>query len=208
MGTAYKKLAKKAALELKVSDLVYITLPTAKDPALIRVPAFVSGIDCRWLHVVYCGHNSRMISDLMFGVYGDTWYLEVVNGFTVDTPAGTLHVWDKDDSEYPGVMIDLYPDGFSEDAESITLAMTEYIPGGEGLCGWDPSRPWLSQQEIDEVPVERIVDGDGRPIKDKSQVTMNSKHTVTAGLVTRTWPDEVGDQDYHKRTFHIVHTRS
>lgn len=100
--------------------------------------------------------------------------------FTIDTPHGTLHVYDKKDKEYPGIWVDLL-----HDDKDITLSMIEYIPGGESLCGFDPYHPEKALKERREVPESRR-DGD----------------EVTPGFVTRAWPDDCHDGDEHVRTFH------
>lgn len=104
----------------------------------------------------------------------------------VPTPDGDIVAYDKRDSEYPGVMIDLVRPG----EQSIGLAMVEYITGGEGISGYDPQHPELAAMEEAEVPPERRrLDEDGR-------------EECTAGIVTRSWPNETADVDFHKRTFH------
>lgn len=102
--------------------------------------------------------------------------------FTVETPHGTLHVFDKEDEEYPGTWITLQqPDGYE-----ATLAMVEYIPGGEALCDYNPqSRSEMRRQE-NEVPESR-----------------REGNHISAGFVTRSWPDDTHDGDNHNRTFHI-----
>lgn len=100
--------------------------------------------------------------------------------FTVETPHGTLHVFDKKDPEYPGVWVNLQqPDG-----NDIALAMVEYIPGGESLSGYSPNDPALMRRERAEVPESR-----------------RNGQTVTEGFVTRAWSDDAHDSD-HTRTFH------
>ena len=194
----YTKLSKEDAVGIPADTLVYITCDAK---ALHQCPSFVLGCVPDGCLVAVCGQQSPSPDDeFPFSTYGDDWYVEIQNGFTIETPDGTLHVWGKQGDNYPGVYVDLYLPGIST---PIGLAMTEYTPGGEGLCGFDPNRPWLTQAELDEVPAERIADKNGQPIPDKDGVTPNSDHTITAGLVTRAWPDEVHDQDYHKRTFHI-----
>ena len=102
-------------------------------------------------------------------------------GFTVDTPHGTLHVYDKKDNEYPGVWVDLV----QEDGRDVTLAMVEYISGGEGLSDFDPRHPEVMRRQREEVPECR-----------------RSGDEVTAGFVTRSWPDDNHDEEGHNRTFH------
>ncbi len=101
--------------------------------------------------------------------------------FEVDTPHGTLYIHDKCDPSYPGVWVDLkQPDG-----RDITLAMVEYIPGGEGLADYDPRNPAEMHRQQNEVPDSR-----------------REGNEVTAGFVTRSWPDDSAHDDQHNRTFH------
>ena len=114
---------------------------------------------------------------------------DVEDGFTVDTPDGVLHAFnDGGGNKYPGIRIDLYR---PKDPNPISLSMTEYVPGGEPVWADD-----------DDIPVERIADKDGKPIICKGEVTDASGHTVTAGLVSRAWPNEIAEEDCHKRVFH------
>lgn len=101
--------------------------------------------------------------------------------FTVDTPHGTLRIYDKEDPEYPGVWIGI----LQPDNQEITLAMVEYIPGGEGLSdNWPKNRSEMRRQE-NEVPQSR-----------------RNGNAVSAGFVTRSWPSEAQDMDTCYRTFH------
>jgi len=101
--------------------------------------------------------------------------------FEIDTPHGTLEVYNKDDDEYPGVWIDLQqPSG-----QNVTLAMVEYIPGGEGIADYNPYTPKEMQRQEAEVPPSR-----------------REGESVSPGFVTRSWPDEIHDEDNHHRTFH------
>lgn len=202
MEEKFNKLTQDAAETLAYNALVYIT---ALASGLTRVPALVSNCDASWLRVTYNGECGPISQDFSFFSYGDAWFAEREEGFMVETPVGVLHAWDKKESEYPGICINLYPTGCTGDALPITLAMTEYIPhDGEGLCGWDRGCLSRTEEEINEVPVERMVDNNGEPIAHKMGVTASSGHIITAGLVTRSWPNEADDMDYHKRTFHIV----
>lgn len=122
--------------------------------------------------------------------YGKDWWVEVENGFTVETPHGTLHAYDKNNSEYPGVMVDLFVPG---DDVPIGLAMTEYIPSSsEGMSDYIPGQPMEMWAQFKEIPNRRIA----------TDPETNDLY-VTAGFVTRAWPDEVHAEDKHKRVFHF-----
>ena len=151
---------------------------------------------------VYIGPNVEAMQDEMpLSSYGNQWNLHLEDGFLVNTPDGILHAYSKRDPEYPGISVYLYR---SEDEQPIGLSMTEYIPGGEGLCGWDPNNPGLARQEIAEVPVERIETEDGKPVTNKYGITPANagNYRISAGLVTRAWEDELSDVDSHRRVFH------
>lgn len=194
----YKELTYKEVTALPVFALAYISWAGQS-----KVPAFIlpyynlkDG-----LGFVY-GENAKDIKTewLPFETYMEEWTVDVENGITVDTPDGVLHAFDGGGGEYPGIRIDLYR---PNDPQPISLSMTEYIPGGEGIYGYDPIHPGRQTEEYDEVPLERIVDKDGKPIACKGEITNKSGHTVSAGLVSRAWPNEIADEDYHKRVFHI-----
>lgn len=108
------------------------------------------------------------------------------NSFIVQTPHGMLHVYDKKESEYPGVYIDL----LHADGSTTTLAMVEYIPGGEGICDYNPTWSVEMVRQEAEVPLERIE-------KDEE-----GNDRISAGFVTRGWPDEEHEEDRHFRIFH------
>lgn len=118
--------------------------------------------------------------DWEFSLY-DPVHPQKEKDFTVETPHGTLHVMDKGDKEYPGTWIFLQqPEG-----NEIALAMVEYIPGGEALCDYTPqNRSEMIRQE-NEVPQSR-----------------REGQYISAGFVTRSWPDDSHDEEYHNRTFH------
>jgi len=128
--------------------------------------------------------ENRYISadeELKFQIQPTPLHSPPEHDFSLDTPHGTLHIYDKQDDEYPGVWIDLQQPGTAD----ITLAMVEYIPGGEGLSDYIPSRPDEMRRQLEEVPETR-----------------RTGTQVTAGFVTRSWPDDTHDNDTHKRTFH------
>ena len=103
-----------------------------------------------------------------------------------DKPDGLGFLYGKDAKDYS---ITCLPQ--PQEHYPISLAMTEYVPGGE-----------LVSPDNDDVPTERIVDKDGKPIVCRGEITETSGHTVTAGLVSRAWPNENTDPDTHKRVFH------
>lgn len=194
----YKELSYEEVTTLAPNTVVYITwCGHVRQPAFIMPHpdkkdglSFLFGDDVKNVNFKW----------FPFETYKTNWKAEVQAGITVETPDGTLHAYNVGGDEYPGIAIDLYrPD----DPCPIGLSLTEYISGGECLCGLDPKRPELSDEEIAEVPVERIMDADGNPVTSRDGISRNSDHRVSAGLVTRAWPDEVHNKDYHKRVFHI-----
>jgi len=196
----YKKLNKDEVQSLPVNSLVYVT---SECDNLTRTPAFTMGMSGESGFSFVTGQTLDAINSHVYllSAYGYGWHIEIENGFTVDTPDGVLHAIDSGgDEDYPGIRIDLHRDG---NDIPISLSMTEYIPGGEGVYGYDPAHPAQMQDEFDEVPLERIVDEKGESIASKSEVTTHSGHTVSAGLVSRAWPDEAHNEAYHKRVFHI-----
>lgn len=192
---------------LTTGDRVLVT--TTKGPVLgfNLTPALVVGIQQGKLVFVYIGPNGEATQErLPMETYGEHWKLSLEDGFLVHTPEGILHAYSKRDSEYPGIAVDLYR---SENDQPITLSITEYAPAGEGLCGYDASNPGLSQQEIDEVPVERIETEDGKPVTSKEGITPANagNYRISAGLMTRAWEDELNDMDSHRRVFHYGYDR-
>lgn len=103
----------------------------------------------------------------------------------VETPHGTLCVYPEGDREYPNISIDL----LRADGGIARLAMVEHIPGGEGLSGYDPRHPEKAVEERAEVPESRKMKGEYGDI------------VVSPGLVTRVWPNEREDEEYHIRIF-------
>lgn len=61
---------------------------------------------------------------------------------------------------------------------------------------------WLAELFLDQRK-----DGgfkDGNPVKRLTDVAGQPDHyEVTAGLVSRAWPDEIHAEDYHRRVFHF-----
>lgn len=183
----YKELTYEEVTNLSASSLAYISWD-----GRLRIPAFILPYPGKpnGLGFLY-GKDVKdyNIKWLPFETYKEEWTVDVEDGFIVDTPDGVLHAFnDGGGNEYPGIRIDLYR---PKDPNPISLAMTEYIPGGEPVWAGD-----------DDIPVERIADKDGKPIVCKGEVADTSGHTVTAGLVSRAWPNEIAEEDYHKRVFH------
>ena len=183
----YKELTYQEVTSLPASSLAYISWD-----GRLRIPAFILPYPDKpdGLGFLY-GKDAKdyNIKWLPFETYKEEWTADVEDGFTVDTPDGVLHAFnDGGGDEYPGIRIDLYR---PKELYPISLAMTEYVPGGE-----------LVSPDNDDVPTERIVDKDGKPIVCRGEITETSGHTVTAGLVSRAWPNENTDPDTHKRVFH------
>ena len=183
----YKELTYQEVTSLPASSLAYISWD-----GRLRIPAFILPYPDKpdGLGFLY-GKDAKdySIKWLPFETYKEEWTADVEDGFTVDTPDGVLHAFnDGGGDEYPGIRIDLYR---PKELYPISLAMTEYVPGGE-----------LVSPDNDDVPTERIVDKDGKPIVCRGEITETSGHTVTAGLVSRAWPNENTDPDTHKRVFH------
>lgn len=106
--------------------------------------------------------------------------------FLVETPDGMLVAFQAGDANYPAVEVDIRGNGDND--PDITLSLTEYIPGGEGISDYDPSHPDEMSRQRSEVPTERI------------QTNRGGNEEVSAGFVTRAWPNEAADQESH----HII----
>ncbi len=138
------------------------------------------------------GHTTRLEFTSAVGIDKDgishAWSIhpvKVPSEFRVDTPHGTLKAYDKDVSDYPGIVVELIGH-----KSAVTLAMVEYIPGGEGISDF-PDNTEETRRQAAEVPDER------REINNHGHVQ------VSAGFVTRTWPNEFHDNDRHFRTCHV-----
>lgn len=107
--------------------------------------------------------------------------------FLVETLDGTLAAYQIEDPNYPGIGVDLLQ---AVDEPNITLSLTEYIMGGEGISDFDLSNPDEMCRQQSEVPPQRRQMGD------------DGRETVTAGFVTRGWPNERADEERHHRIFH------
>lgn len=183
----YKELTYQEVTSLPASSLAYISWD-----GRFRIPAYILPYPDKpdGLGFFY-GKDAKdySIKWLPFETYKEEWTADVEDGFTVDTPDGVLHAFnDGGGDEYPGIRIDLYR---PMDPRPIAMSMTEYVPGGE-CVGY----------EDDDIPMERIVDKDGMPITCRGEITNESGHTVSAGLVSRAWPNEIAEEDCHKRVFH------
>ena len=187
---------------LATGDRVLVNSTAGLSDGFDYTPALTVGVRRGNFVFVYIGPNGEALQgELPLSTYGRQWNLHLEDGFLITTPEGILHAYSKRDPEYPGIAVDLYR---SEDDQPITLSITEYTPAGEGLCGYDASNPGLSQQEIDEVPVQRIETEDGKPVSSKDGITPANagNYRISAGLVTRAWEDELSDMDSHRRVFH------
>lgn len=109
-------------------------------------------------------------------------------GIRVPSPHGTLVAHSFGDEEYPGILIEL--ERGKEPGDNVSLALVEYIPGGESLSGFYPTDPLRMAKEAQEVPDSR---------KTHNQY---GRECVSAGFVTRAWPHELLDEELHIRTFH------
>lgn len=103
----------------------------------------------------------------------------------IDTPDGTLIVEDKLDDEYPGVWISV-----NANQQNTVLSMVEYIPGGEGVCDYNPSNASETERQRNEIPLQRL------------QTDNHGHINVAAGLVTRAWPCDNENEEFHYRCFH------
>lgn len=103
----------------------------------------------------------------------------------IETPDGTLIVEDKLDDEYPGVWVSV-----QNKKGKTTLSLVEYITGGEGICDYMPGHNKEMERQRKEVPPQRL------------QQDKNGTPTVTKGLVTRAWPCNNKDDEFHYRNFH------
>lgn len=137
------------------------------------------------------------------GCCGAKWPLPALhNGqFYVDTPDGTMRAYKCGDFEFPGIGVDLVG-GNSRHGGDLSLSLTEYIPGGESVCGYDPNNPALNDEEFREVPIERMCGPDGELLTE-GELHLHHRHglSVSPGFVTRAWPNESENEEYHKRVF-------
>ena len=126
----------------------------------------------------------------------------IEDGFVVETTDGPLWAHPSGgEPEYPGVRVDLVD---AQENVVASLSMTEYIPGGEGVCSYGCLE--TEEEEFKEVPTCRMMRKDGtilseseRPVYCRDAANLE----VSAGFVTRAWPDDNANEDCHKRTFHI-----
>lgn len=108
--------------------------------------------------------------------------------FFVDTPDGVMTAYRTGDIDYLGIAVERKADRPGE--PDITLSLTEYIPGGEGICDYDLAHPDEMHRQGCEVPEER------------RRTRPDGGQEVSAGFVTRGWPNETDDPEYHQRIFH------
>ena len=108
--------------------------------------------------------------------------------FFVDTPDGVMMAYQTGSIDYPGIAVDRKADKPGE--PDITLSLTEYIPGGEGICDYDLTHLDEMDRQGDEVPEER------------RRLRPDGGQEVSAGFVTRGWPNESDEPDAHYRIFH------
>ena len=186
----YRKLNLTRIQNIEEGEQLFLTFKNYN-----RKPVLITNTTPSALCFVYNEDLQAKIGILPFHSYGKTWYAEERVTMHVETPHGTLRVQDKCDGEYPGFYIDL----IKENGQEVTLSMTEYIPGGEGTCSFNPTNG-LSEmrQEDNEVPLER------RTIRSDigEDTPWYCRDEVTEGFVTRAWPNETQNCDYHKRVFH------
>lgn len=188
---------------LETGQQLFITTWVAKSVLLSDAPCMVvgrNGDDFLAIYITAEGDGAQV--QLPVSEYGKTWNASISDGFAIRTPGGPLIATPYIDPEYPGIEI-WRADPKSGEAFQ-RLALVEYTPGGEGLCGFDPDRPNLAKQEIAEVPVERIAKRDGEPIESKDSIYPHNagEYEVTPGFVTRAWPNDIRDEDDHRRVFH------
>ena len=108
--------------------------------------------------------------------------------FFVDTPDGVLVAYKTGDIDYPGIVVERKADKQGE--PGIAMSLTEYIPGGEVLSRDDPTQSDEERRQTCAVPDERrLVREDGR-------------QGISAGFVTRSWPNEADDPECRCQIFH------
>ena len=188
---------------LETGQQLFITTWVAKSVLLSDAPCMAVGRNGDAFLAVYIteeGDGAQI--RLPIAEYGSTWNASVLEGFSIRTPGGSLVATPYVDPEYPGIEVWRVNPKTGEAAQR--LALIEYSPGGEGLCGFDPGRPNLARQEIAEVPVERIAKHDGTPVESKDGIYPHNagEYEVTPGFVTRAWPNDRLDEDDHRRVFH------
>lgn len=190
---------------LEAGQQIYITTWVASTVLFSDTPVMVVGREGDDFLVVYIGeHGQGAQARLSIPRYGSDWTACVIDGFVIKTPMGVLHASPYVDTEYPGIEIELMDNQPYTMTPRRRLALVEYSPAGEGLCGFDPKNPALSRKEIDEVPAERILKKDGTPVESKDGIYPHNAgdFEISAGLVTRVWPNELLDEDFHHRVFH------
>lgn len=190
---------------LKAGQQLFITTWIATSVLLSDSPCMAVGRDGDDFLAVYItekGEGAQI--RLSIPEYGTAWNACISDGFIIRTPGGSLLATPYVDPDYPG--IEIWRANPNDGTPVQRLALVEYTTGGDGLCGFDPSNPALAKQEIAEVPVERIVREDGTPVKNKDGIYPHNAHEykVSPGFVTRAWPNDLRDEDDHRRVFHLV----
>ncbi len=109
--------------------------------------------------------------------------------FFVDTPDGVLVAYQTGDIDYPGIVVERKADKRGE--PDIALSLTEYIPGGEVLNSYDSAQADEAHHQTGEVPEER------------QRFRADGRQEISAGFVTRSWPNEADDPERRFRTLHI-----
>lgn len=189
---------------LSFGDVVYALRvgTSVYEPAIVAKAPFPNAV-----HLVMAGEASAEDLTLTYSDYGNEYRLGVRDALCVKTPGGIIMVRDKQDDEYPGVLVEVYGD--KKEANTL-LAMVEHIPGGEGLCSYMPSDVSQMRKELNEVPRERIIDHSTGEIISKeefaglsvfSAAQSDCRYVASPGFVSRTWQD-VNDEEAYNRTFH------
>lgn len=190
---------------LEAGQQLFITTWIATSVLLSDAPCMAvgrEGDDFLAIYITDKGNGAQI--RLPIPEYGTAWNAYISDGFIIRTPGGPLLATPCVDPDYPGIEI------WRVDPNDCTpiqrLALVEYTTGGDGLCGFDPTNPVLAKQEIAEVPVERIVREDGTPVQNKDGIYPHNAHEykVSPGFVTRAWPNDLRDEDNHRRVFHLV----
>lgn len=178
------KIWLRVGMELTLTDAEWSELNSEKcDPQ--RILELLQSSRCK-----ICGNSYAPDIEQNGSAAGLEWDLPETpaSRFFVETPDGLLTAFRTGDLDYPGVAVDIKsPNAALPD---ISLSLTEYIPGGEHVSDYDPSHPAEMSRQSAEVPMERQSSGEA------------GHQRVTPGFVTRSWPNETENQEFHLRTFH------
>ena len=203
----YSTLTDKEVKALERGDKVYVT--RYRD-GLVAVPGIVMSNTGKFLSIYVLpddedGNKTIYVPLTLDDGISNIMQIQVDDGLCVDTPGGTL--WVHEGCSMPeyqakaGVTVEL----LSKDAPApLTLSWTEYIAEGEEpICSYGfPG----SQDELREVPTARMLKKDGTPVREEERpacckdACLNFK--LSAGFVTRAWPNGYADVDYHNCTYH------